>query len=145
MVIANLNKKSIFIDTTPLIYFIEGHSLYQPILTLLFNGCDNGQYTFITSTITLLEVLVGPIRAGREDIVTQYQKLLTEANGIEILEISNNISIKAAHLRAKYNLKTPDALQLATAIVNEANYFLTNDLRLKNVASIEVITLSDFV
>ena len=144
MVISSLNTKSIFLDTAPLIYFIEGHSHYQPLLTKLFNGSDSGQYLFITSSITLLEVLVGPIRAGREDIVTQYQQLLTEARGIEIFEISNPISVAAAHLRAKHNLKTPDAIQLATALEHGADYFLTNDLRLKNIASIEVITLSDF-
>ncbi|MDY0201998.1 MAG: hypothetical protein RBR40_13535 [Tenuifilaceae bacterium] len=47
-------------------------------------------------------------------------------------------------LRAKYALKTPDAIQLASALISLSDFFLTNDLRLKNVNEIEVITLDDF-
>ena len=143
MVIAELKSKTIFLDTAPLIYFIDGHSGYQPILNELFKANDNGLFTFITSTITLLEVLVGPLRAGRQDIVTQYQTLLTNSTNIDILEITVGIASIAAVLRAKYNLKTPDSIQLATSIEYDADYFLTNDLKLKNVSNIKVITLSD--
>lgn len=49
----------------------------------------------------------------------------------------------AAQLRAKYGLKTPDALQIATALEHHADYFLTNDHRLNSVTEINVITLLD--
>jgi predicted nucleic acid-binding protein len=53
------------------------------------------------------------------------------------------IAVKAAELRAKYNLRAPDALQLATAIENRANYFLTNDTRLRSVKEIQSVTLAE--
>lgn len=53
------------------------------------------------------------------------------------------LAIKAAELRAKYNLRTPDSIQLATAIEYNADYFLTNDIRLKSVAEINSIILSE--
>ena len=69
MVINTLRNKIIFLDTAPLIYFIEGHSEYQPQLQKLFELNDQGDFKFITSTITLLEVLVKPLKLGETRIV----------------------------------------------------------------------------
>jgi predicted nucleic acid-binding protein len=60
-----------------------------------------------------------------------------------MINVNNLIAIKAAELRAKYSLKTPDSIQLATAIQYNADYFLTNDLRLKLVNEIKSITLNE--
>ena len=38
---------------------------------------------------------------------------------------------------------TPDSIQLATAIVRKADYFLTNDAALKQVKEIKVVVLED--
>lgn len=143
MVVEALDGTIVFLDTTPLIYFIEGHSSYHGMLKRLFASNDKGNFTFISSCVTLLEVLVQPLRLGRGDLVNQYQKILLQAKGINIFEINNEIAVRAATLRAGYNIKTPDALQIATALEFNANYFLTNDLRLKGVAGIQFITLAD--
>ena len=58
MVIEQFSAKTVFLDTAPLIYFIEGSSAFQPILSRLFDLNDNGSFLFVTSSITLLEVLV---------------------------------------------------------------------------------------
>jgi hypothetical protein len=41
-------------------------------------------------------------------------------------------------------LKTPDAIQLAAALISSSDFFLTNDVRLKNIEEIEVLTLDDY-
>lgn len=64
---------------------------------------DEGDFRFLCSIITLLEVLVKPLREGENKIVEQYKKILTNAEGIDIFEITIPITIKAAELRAKYN------------------------------------------
>ncbi len=143
MVISDLKGQTVFIDSAPLIYFIEGHTDYQSVLARLFEENDNGSFTFITSTITLLEVLVLPIRSGRDEIAAQYHKLLTTSANIEILEVTASIAAKAAQLRAKNNLKTPDSIQLATTIEYRADYFLTNDVKLKNIAGVKVLLLNE--
>ncbi len=132
MVNIDLRDKNIFLDTAPLIYFIKGNSQYQKKLNQIFELNDKGHFSFITSSITLLEVLVKPLREGQIKLVEKYVNILTNVRGIEIFDITNTISIKAAELRAKYNLRTPDAIQLATAIEFNADYFLTNDIRLKS-------------
>jgi predicted nucleic acid-binding protein len=143
MVNIDLDHKNIFLDTAPLIYFIEGNSQYQEKLEQIFKSNDNGDFAFIASSITLLEVLVKPLKEGRNELAKKYINILTGAKGIEVFEITNDIAIKAAELRAKYNLKTPDAIQLATAIECNADYFLTNDLRLKLVTEVKCIVLTE--
>lgn len=68
MVIQDLASKIVYLDTAPLIYFIEGHSAYQGKLVRLFELADKGDLSLITSTITLLEVLVKPLREGQPAI-----------------------------------------------------------------------------
>ncbi len=76
--------KTVFIDTAPLVYFIEGHSEYQVELLEIFKANDQGEIPFITSTLTLLEVLVQPMRLKRSDLVDQYEKILTTSPNIDI-------------------------------------------------------------
>ncbi|MBS1530497.1 MAG: type II toxin-antitoxin system VapC family toxin [Bacteroidetes bacterium] len=143
MVITDFRNKTVFLDTAPLIYFIEGHSQYQQHLKHIFEMNDEGGFRFITSSITLLEVLVKPLRENQTELADQYKNILLTASGIEIFDITNVLAIKAAEFRAKYNLRTPDALQVATAIENKADYFLTNDVRLRSVSEIISITLPE--
>lgn len=62
---------------------------------------------------------------------------------IDIFDVDINISRQAAELRANYNLKTPDSIQLASGIQKNADIFFTNDKNLKRVDKIEVLTLGE--
>ncbi|WP_247234588.1 type II toxin-antitoxin system VapC family toxin [Telluribacter sp. SYSU D00476] len=143
MVVKDFASKVVFLDTAPLIYFIEGNSTYQSILKKLFDFNDKGAFTFVTSSVTLLEVLVKPLREGQTAIAKQYRDILTNAPSIEVLDVTSAIAEHAARLRAKYNVRTPDAIQLATCIEVGADYFLTNDYRLKTVSETVVVTVME--
>ena len=126
-----------------MIYFLEGHTTFQAVLSELFYFNDKGGFVFITSTITLLEVLVKPIREGRTDIAKQYRQILTNAPGMILLDVTTPIAARAATLRAQYQLKTPDAIQLAAAMEAGADCFLTNDKSLKKVSEIPTLSLDE--
>lgn len=143
MVISGLDGKLVFLDTAPLIYFIEGGSLHQSTLLSLFDANATGRFNFLSSAITLLEVLVKPFRDGHHGIAQQYRHILTHSPTLRISEMTVAIAERAAALRAQYGLHTPDAIQLATALENGADYFLTNDIALKKVVEIPVITLAE--
>ena len=81
MVIQNFASKVVFLDTAPLIYFIEGHSTYQTILSRLFDFNGKGGFSFATSTITLLEVLVKPLREGANWRCQTIQRHLDNSTG----------------------------------------------------------------
>ena len=144
MVVSDFTSRKIFLDSAPLIYFIEGNSEYQPLLQSLFESAEKGRFSFVTSAITLLEVMVKPLREGQKELAAQYRDILTSASGMELLSITPLIAEQAAQLRAAYQLKTPDAIQLAASIDRKADYFLTNDIRLKVVSEVPVVTLDEF-
>lgn len=140
--IETFRNKRVFLDTAPLIYYIEERKGSIEILDPLFNLNIRGYTEFITSTLTLLEVLVLPLRLKKKDLVDQYEMILTQSDSINIIELNLGISRLAAEIRAEYNYKTPDSIQLATAINSNSDYFLTNDKRLKH-SNLKIITPDD--
>lgn len=140
-----LRGKVVFLDTAPLIYFIEKNSHYLDVVKPVIELIVSQQAKGMTSTITLLEVLVLPLREGNKKLAEKYKTILLSSNDLETCEISNAISERAAIIRAKYGFKTPDSLQLATAIMRKADYFLTNDTALKQVNEIKVIILEEYL
>ncbi|MCL2072397.1 MAG: hypothetical protein FWH18_00590 [Marinilabiliaceae bacterium] len=84
--IKSLYHKKIFLDTAPLIYYIEGNNNYEQKLNELFG--EKSHCRFVTSVITLAEVLVMPLREGKEELAQQYENILTQAPNVEIYDIN---------------------------------------------------------
>lgn len=142
------NSSIIAVDTTVFIYYIEKNPKYFDLLETIFKRCNSKEKPFklITSMITLIEVLTKPLKDGKEDITEKYKEILLNSDNVFPLLIDKNIAEKAAELRAKYSfLRTPDAIQVAAAIVSEADYFISNDKKLKDVSGIKSIVLDDLV
>jgi predicted nucleic acid-binding protein len=135
----------ICIDTAPFIYFIEEHRNYREIIRPIFVEIDAGNIEAITSTITLLEVLVHPLRVGNETLAGKYREILLFSEGLTTVEILHEISEIASRLRAKYSIRTPDAIQIAVGILYHASFFLTNDPNLRKVSEIKVLVLDDYL
>lgn len=133
------------IDTAPFIYYIEKHQKYLGVVKPVFVEIDAGKITAITSTITLLEVLVYPFKTGNTAIGERYREILLYSEGLTTFEILHEVSEMASKLRAKYSIKTPDAIQIAVGVLYEAEKFLTNDPDLKKVSEIEVLSLGDYL
>ena len=143
---AMVKGKRIFMDTAPLIYYIEdSHQPCSKILDMLFEMNSNMQVLLTTSTIALLEVLVIPLKTGNVELAEKYRSLLCQSDTFEMWSIDAEISTKAAELRAKYRLKTPDAIQVAAAICRSSDYFLTNDKQLKVVSELDMLILDELV
>jgi len=119
------------LDTAPLIYFVEKHPIYLKVVRPVFAAVEIGDIEAITSTITLLEVLVHPLRTNNTSLAKKYKDILLSSAHFTTVEILHEISEKAAELRAKYAIKAPDALQIAATLVHKADKFLTNDADLK--------------
>jgi predicted nucleic acid-binding protein len=111
----------------------------------LFEGLDSGVISAVTSAITVAEVVVLPLRLGRSDLSQQYLDLLLKSLSLDVLPIDVHVAQVAAELRARFRVRLPDALQLAVAIAAGCDAFLTNDVALKQVTDIRVITLADLL
>ena len=142
-----ISKYSIVaLDTAIFIYHFEKSKTYFKLTKEIFSRLDENQdFSAITSILTLLEVSVKPIEDSRNDLLKEYSDKLLYDNKLTTLMIQSDIAIKAAELRAKYRLRTPDAIQIATSIIGKAGAFITNDIALKKVKEIEVLILDDFL
>jgi predicted nucleic acid-binding protein len=141
--LAALRGKLIAVDTSPFIYFIEQYPGYVERVRPFFRAVDNGEISVNTSSITLTEVLVVPLRKDDVSMFEQYTQILLRSRNISTVEVSNEIAAEAARIRSRYKFKTPDALHLATAVVGGADAFLTNDARISRVAPLEILFVDD--
>ncbi len=131
------------LDTAPIIYFIEQNEASLELVRAFFEAMSQGEFQVVTSTLTLTELLVHPLRLGNIDLADQYRDIVLGQENLVTVPISIEIAEVAARLRAAHNLRTPDAIQLASAIQRGATFFLTNDARLADMPELDVLILDN--
>src|SRR5512134_2137720 len=104
------------IDTPVFIYHLEAHDKYSAMTQKCFSSLEDGKWQGITSPITLMEINVHPWRIGREDIARKYETLLMNFPNLMIVDIDRDIARIAAQLRARFDIRPPDALQVAASL-----------------------------
>lgn len=142
--IAAIGSGPVALDSAIFIYFIEQHPRYLPLLRPLFQHIDSGNAPAVTSSLTLLETLVIPYRAGDRDLATRYETILTNGRGLTLVPIDPPLLRLAAEIRAATSVRTADALQLATAMTTSSTVLLTNDRRLPVLPGLTVLQLEAF-
>lgn len=130
-------------DTMPLIYYIEENPHYSHLVDPFFEAIERSEFKVVTSIITLLEVLVHPIRNGDSILSQKYRDLLLNTEDLSTLELNQGIAEEAARLRATYNIRTPDSIQMATAIIGGASFFLTSDTHLPSLPNLKTLVLDE--
>lgn len=135
--------KRLSVETAPYIYYVENHPAYADKMDAIFQIIEATQAEIITSVITLTETMMKPIQANDLPIIAAYRDLLTETDYVHLIALTSEFAEKAAHLRAKYNLRTPDALHVVTAIESGCDAFLTNDFGIKRVTELRVLVLDE--
>ena len=136
-----LRGSTVGLDTGPLIYYIEEHAAFLPRIKPFFEAAERNEFRIVTSFVTLVEVLVHPLREGRPELAEEYRDILLRSPALTAIPLDEGIAEGAAELRAHHNLRTPDAIQIATAIRSGASWFLTNDAALANLSEISVLVL----
>jgi len=131
------------IDTSPFIYHFEAHPVYTKFTVPLFRRIEAGKVEAATTTITLMEVLVKPMREGAASVVSDYRYALNNFPNLLLMEIDSEVAERAAGFRAAYGLRPPDAIQLGGSAVFGAEAFITNDARLKKVKDMQILLVDD--
>lgn len=126
----------VVLDSAPIIYVLEGHPTLSQRFLPLFDRHTRGEIRFAVSTITIAEVLTGPIRAGDEALVKRYRALL---ESWMVVDLTTEIAESAARLRASLHLKLPDAVQAASAIAVNADALVTHDRDFSRATSLKVL------
>jgi predicted nucleic acid-binding protein len=109
----------------------------------IIEAIDHAGLKAVSSVITLTEVLNQPIKAGNHKLEQEYRDILVNSGSYQLVAINVQIAEAAAGFRARYGLRTPDALHVASAISTACDAFLTNDTGIKRVTELPILILDE--
>lgn len=127
----------VLVDSAPIIYSLEGHPKFGPRFKPLFEAHAAGHLRFAVTTITIAEVLTGPLQAADDALARRYRAILESWQPV-VLDI--DIAESAARLRASLRLKLADAVQAVSALAINAAALVTHDRDFSRVHSLRIIS-----
>lgn len=137
----------VFLDACMVIYWIE---MANPYYTKFINALTNinKQYTkteIAISRLSILECLINPTQKKDVDLLRLYENFFNHP-GLIITEINQNIITTAINIRATTKLKTPDAIQAASALsLGEKHIFLSNDKIFQHVVGLHFNNIAAYL
>lgn len=135
----------VFLDTTPLIYFLDNDVNFGNKTKAIFEEILSNDKTIVSSVITCEEYLVYPYRTDNQEKIDVFFEF-TDACGIDLTPISTEIAKLAAKIRAEYkDFKAMDSLQLAVAVYTGCDLFLTNDKQLRQFKELKCLTVEEWL
>ncbi|HXS21878.1 MAG TPA: PIN domain-containing protein [Steroidobacteraceae bacterium] len=114
----------LLVDSAPLIYVLEGHPELAAVFRPVFEAHEEGFVRLAVTTVTLAEVLTGPLGARDEVLAERYRATL---KSWFVVDLDAEIAESAARLRAACKLKLADAVQAASALAIGADALVTHD------------------
>ena len=134
----------VVLDTMVLIYLLEDHPVYADRCEHVLRWASESKFFGVVSPITVAELLVKPLEAGRKDLADQYKNALRNLPNIALCDCSWKTGVMAGALKAKYGMPLPDMFQVACAM-EHGGVLVTNDKALKKISEITVVLLSEIM
>lgn len=132
----------VYVDANSIIYTVEKHPTYGPLLQPLWAAAQASAIEVVSSELALLECLAGPLKRADAALAKSYDDALSGTD-IRLLPITQSTLRAAAQLRANTKLRTPDAIHAATAIQAGCALFATNDAAFRTIAGLNAVVLDD--
>ncbi|MHB8364368.1 MAG: type II toxin-antitoxin system VapC family toxin [Vulcanimicrobiaceae bacterium] len=132
------------LDTNVLIAYLEGNQVITDAATLLLDDwIHSGRNPAWISTVSVMEVLVGPMKA--DAALTAYFDFLQRFPNLTCVPVDAAVAREAARIRASTGLRAPDALIVGTAVVTGAAAIVTNDDAIASKSPVPVLALRKYV
>jgi len=127
----------LLVDSAPIIYLLEENRRYASRFWPVFDAHARGSIRIAISTITVTEILVGPLQAGEEALLRRYRSML---ESWQVVPLDINVAESAARLRASLRLRLADAVQVASALAVNAAALVTHDRDFSRVRALPIIS-----
>lgn len=144
-ILKDLVGSKVYLDTNIFIYALEGFDLYRSLLIDLFEKIDRKSILAFSSELSLAEALVKPYQLKNEALEKKYEAFIQDSESITLIPIHRDLLKKAAQLRSTLQLKLPDAIHLATALLCNCQFILSNDQDLLKLQQIPTFSLDHFL
>jgi predicted nucleic acid-binding protein len=133
----------VFLDTSPVIYFVETNPKYVDRVDDIFARIDRLEVEAVASVVTLAECLVHPFAANDMYLADEYVRCLANARNTWLHPLQVSTAKLAAEVRARNRLSLTDAFQAAATAESGCQAILTNDPVFKRVPGLRVLVLDD--
>jgi predicted nucleic acid-binding protein len=134
---ADLPERALLLlDTAPIVYVLEAHPEFASRFEPLFVAHAAGRLRFAVTTITIVEVLSGPLLADNAVLARRYRAALESWQQVDL---TADIAESAARLHASLRLRLADAVQAASTLAINAAALVTNDRKFLRVQSLRII------
>ena len=133
----------VVLDTSVWIYHFEGSAAYGRAADSVLEAVTEGKIEAVASELVLLELLVAPLKKGAQDVADEIELTLLHFPNLQLAPVTRAVLVRAAEIRARYGLRTPDAIMLATAVESGATLAVTNDNAWQKMKEIDVLLVRD--
>ena len=131
----------LYLDACAIIHGIEGGAGVRQVVQRFASQADAAPAGLVmTSRLSRLECRVKPLRDGALDRLVVFDAFFARRR-LLLAEVSAGVIERATELRAQHGFKTPDAIHLATALIQFADVFLTGDASLQRCPGLQVEVL----
>lgn len=138
----SLLGKRVYFDTNIFIYLLEGNENLHTQIEALKRIILTDECSIFSSELVFTEMLPPVVRSENDSAIQRVLRFLELEGVFHLVPVSKNICIQAGVLRGKTNMKTPDAIHVASAMHEKCTHFLTNDTGIQLPKSIERVLFS---
>jgi len=139
------DHRKIGIDTNIFIYALEAHATHVELACAVLEWVEQPNHAAVTSTLTMTEVLTRSYAVGARRQANEYYGLLSNYPHLDWVAPDVVTADLAARFRAQHRMRTPDAIQAATAVLSGATGFISNDPVFRRVEAFETMVLDDLL
>ena len=133
---ALLDGALVLVDSAPIIYVLDQDPKFASRFRPLFERQSAGEIQFAVTTVTIAEVLTGPLGAGEEALAKRYRAVM---ESWQVVNLTADIAEIAAPFRASLGLRITDAIQAASALAVYADALVTHDRDFSGVKTLKVL------
>lgn len=132
----------IYLDANVFISAYENRGPRSDSAWTILEAVEKGEFSAVSSELTLAEILVGPIKDGDDKLASHYHDLFRSNEHFLVAPVERDVLIEAAALRGIVeSLRLPDAIHVATARLKECKLIVSDDRRLPTAPGLVLVRL----
>ncbi|MCC7368416.1 MAG: PIN domain-containing protein [Chloroflexi bacterium] len=118
----------LLIDTSTLVAYLNRAEAATPVASYILDEMVHpGRNRGLVSMITVMDVLVRPLRAGTPEPYQHIMEFISQFPNLTPVPVDLPVAQEAASVRAMFRLSAPDALIVATGLISQVHHLVTND------------------
>lgn len=93
----------------------------------VLNAVDRGTLKTVIPTLVISEILTGFYMEKKDNEAGEFLSAVLTKDMVSVVQLSVDIAVSSAVIRARTGMRLPDSMVLATALHEKVDYMVTND------------------